>query len=101
MKKTLIYLSAAAILGILVTIVPLLTIAQIGMGENRQNELHASSLNESFGRLEGHYDSNNPALSDSDLTVLAISFIIALVAYTLVKHRAPRRYNFRLGVPPY
>jgi hypothetical protein len=96
MKKTLLYLLAAAVLGILVTVVPLITVAQIGIESNKQNEPQARSLGQGLRQLEGGDGSNS-----SDVAVLAISFFIALLAYALVGHRAPRRYNMRLGVPPY
>jgi biotin-(acetyl-CoA carboxylase) ligase len=101
MKKTLLYLLAAAILGILVTVVPLITVAQIGIGINKQNEPQAKSLGQGLRQLEGGDGSKSSDVNNSDLAVLAISFVIALLAYTLVGHRAPRRYNMRLGVPPY
>lgn len=100
MKKTLLYLPAAAILGILVTVVPLITIVEIGSGDKRQNAPYASLFSESFGRLEGHHDlktSNN-----SELAVLAIGFVIAFVVYTFVKHRMPSRDHIQpVRIPPY
>jgi hypothetical protein len=101
MRKTLLYLLAAAILGILVTVVPLIVVAQTGIGGNKQNPLQAKSLNEGLKQLDGGNGSNSSQISSSDLTALAISFIIALLAYTLVGHKAPRRFDMRLGVPPH
>ena len=101
MKKTLLYLLAAAILGILVTVVPLITIAQTGIGGNTQNTPQAKSLGQGLKQLDGGDGSNSSQVNSTDLTVLAISFIIALLAYTLIGPKAPRRYNMRLGVPPY
>jgi hypothetical protein len=101
MKKILIYLSSAAILGILITIVPLITIAQIGTGENPQSGLFPSSIGQGLRQLDGDYGSNTSKGNNSYTTVLAVSFVIALGAFTLLGHKAPRRYNLRLGVPPY
>lgn len=101
MNKTLLYLLAAAVLGILVTVVPLITVAQTGIGGNPQNAPQAKSLGQGLRQLDGGDGSKSSEVNSSDLTVLAISFIIALLAYTLIGHRAPRRYNMRLGVPPY
>lgn len=98
MKKIVLYVSAAAIIGVLITLVPLITVAQIGIGGNTQKP---ESLGQGFGQLEGEHGSNNPTVNSSDLAVLAVSFIIALLAYALVGTKAPRRYNLRLGVPPY
>jgi hypothetical protein len=100
MKKTLLYLLAAAILGILVTVVPLITVAQTGVGSNTQTP-QPKSLGPSLKQLDGGDGSKSSEVNGTDLTVLATSFIIALLAYTLIGHRAPRRYNMRLGVPPY
>jgi len=101
MKKTLLYILAAAVLGILVTVVPLITVARIVTENNKQNELQPKSLGQGLKQLEGGNGSNSSEVNSSDLAVLAISFFIALLAYTLVGHKAPRRYNMRLGVPPY
>jgi len=102
MKKTLLYLLVAAILGILITVVPLVTVAQTGIGGNKQNPSQAKSLGEGLKQLDGENSSNSSQINSSDLTALAISFIIALLAYTLVGHRAPtRRFDMRLGVPPH
>jgi len=101
MKKILLYLSAAAILGILITIVPIISIAQLGIGENQKPGIYTSAVGEGVRRLDGDYGSNTSNANNSYVTVLAVSFIIALAAFTLVGHKAPRRYNLRLGVPPY
>lgn len=99
MKKTLLYLAAAVVLGILVTIIPLITVAQIGSAGNRQNESYASSLAHSLGQLEGQYDLK-PSSFNSDLEFLTVSFVIALVAYILVKHRLPKRERVQYRFPP-
>ena len=100
MKKTLLYLLAAAVLGILVTVIPLIAVAHVGIGGIAQTP-QAKSIGTSLKQLDGDTDSNSSRVNSSDLTVLAISFIIALLAYALIGQRAPRRYNMRLGVPPY
>lgn len=99
MKKTLLYLSTAVVLGILVTIVPLITVAQIGSTGNRQNESYPSSLRKSLGQLEGQYDLK-PSSVNSDLQFLTVSFVIALVAYILVKHKMPKRNHVQYRFPP-
>jgi hypothetical protein len=85
--KTLVYLLAAVILGILVTVVPLFTIAQIGSGNRDGNVLYPSSIGRDLSHLEGGYGSNASTSNISDLTVLPISLVIALVAYFWIKHR--------------
>lgn len=99
MKKTLLYLSTAVVLGILVTIVPLITVAQIGITGNRQNESYTSSLAHSLGQLEGQNDLKTSS-ANSDLEFLTVSFVIALVAYILVKYRLPKRDRMQYRFPP-
>lgn len=100
MKKTLLYLLAAAILGVLVTIVPLVTVAKTGIGGNTQHASQPQSLGQGLKQLDGGNGSNSSQANSSDLTVLAISFIIAFLAYSLIRYRTPRGYNMRFGVPP-
>lgn len=99
MKKTLLYLLAAVVLGILVTIVPLITVAQIGSTGNRQNESYTSLLRKSLGQLEGQYDLKTSS-GNSDIEFLTVSFVIALVAYILVKYRMPKRDRMQYRFPP-
>jgi len=98
MKKTLLYLLAAGALGILVTVLPLITIAQVGIGGSTPQ---STSLGKGLRQLDGGDGSRSSQVNSTDLTVLAVSFIIAFLAYALVGPRAPRRYNMRLGVPPH
>jgi hypothetical protein len=101
MKKTLLYLLSAVILGILITIVPLITIAQIESGNKNPNQSYEQSLGQGLKQLDKGNGSNNSNADNSDVVILAISFTIALIAYGLVEHKGPRRVYWRLGVPPY
>jgi len=101
MKKTLLYLLAAGALGILVTVLPLITIAKVGIGGNTPSMPQSTSLGRGLRQLDGGDGSRSSQVNSTDLTVLAVSFIIAFLAYALVGPRAPRRYNMRLGVPPH
>ena len=85
MKKTPPYLLVAVILGLSLTLVPLATIK----AENGYNAI-PQSIQQRLKTLEG-YDSGATAYSGSDVEILAISFVIALVAYLLFKHSSPRR----------
>lgn len=85
--KTLFYLLTAVALGIIVTVVPLFTIARIESGNRSGNALYPSSIGKDLSHLEGGYGSNPSTSNVSDLTTLPISLVIALVAYFLAKHR--------------
>ena len=85
MKKIPLYLLVAVILGLSLTLVPLATIK----AENGYIAI-PESIQQRLKTLEG-YGSGATTYSDSDVEVLAISFVIALVAYLLFKHRSSRR----------
>jgi heme/copper-type cytochrome/quinol oxidase subunit 4 len=100
LKKTLFYLIVAAILGILITVVPLVTVAETRIGSAPQHAPSVPSLNQGLKQLDGG-GSTTSQLNRSYLTVLIISLIIALLAYTLIGRRAPRRYDLVLRFPPH
>jgi len=99
LNKTLLYILAAAILGTLITVVPLIAVAETRAGSNQQAK-YAPFIGQSLKQLDGN-TSTNSEFNGSDLTVLAISLIIALLAYTLIGRRAPRRYDLYLRFPPH
>lgn len=86
MKKTPPYLLVAMILGLSLTLVPLATIK----AENSYNAM-PESIQQRLKTLEGTRDSGATTYSGSDVEILAISFVIALIAYLLFKHISPRR----------
>lgn len=87
MKKLALYLAAAVILGLSLTLIPLITIAEIGV----EDQVMPNLLWDRLETLEGdtHF-SDTQKYSDSGLEVFAISFVIALIAYALSKRRMPR-----------
>ena len=91
MKKILLYSAAAVVLGLLLMLVPLITLAKI-----RPNHYHAmrNSLSEKLETLDGTYDFGGSKYSAADVKVFAISFVVALVAYMLFKRRRP--YSLRI-----
>ena len=99
MKKTLLYLPAAALLGILITIVPLITVTQTESA-GTSNQAFARSLAPAFKKLNGQNGTNGTTANDSALTVLAVSLVIALAAYTGVRRRIPRQYDMQFRTPP-
>ena len=96
MRKSLLYLTAAVILGITITLVPLVTLALI------QRDIYARSqfLNE-FSSLErGSFQSNSSQSYVSAFAVLTVSFVIAMVLYLFVRRRVPRDFA-RIRFTPY
>ena len=98
MKRLLVYLASAIVLGVLVMVAPLITFAEF-----RHEGFTAMSpwLRANFRRLEGY---DNLAASNSDVpgfTVLTVSFVIAMIAYLLVRRRIPRHDLPWVRIPPY
>jgi hypothetical protein len=98
MKKNVRLLPVAAVLGILITLVPLLTITQTESA-GTSNQAYAPSLAPALKRLNGQNGTNSNADNESSLTVLAVGLIIALAAYTVVRRRIPRQYDTQFRIP--
>lgn len=96
MKKIPLYFLVAVILGLSLTLVPLATIK----AENGYNAI-PQSIQERLKTLEGTYDSGATTYSGSDVEILAISFVIALVAYLLFKHISPHHDHEWIRPYPY
>jgi len=95
-RKSLLYLTAAVILGITITLVPLVALALV-----RQDIYMRSQLFSEFGSLErGSFQSSPSQSYVSDFTVLTVSFVIAMVLYLFVRRRFPRDFA-RIRFPPY
>jgi len=84
LKKILVYSLVAVLLGLSLTLVPLATI-------KAENDYYAmpQSIQERLKTLEGTHDSGAATYLASDLEILAISFVIALVVYLLFKRIIP------------
>ena len=96
MRKSLLYLTAAVILGITITLVPLVTLALVQRDVNVRSQLFSE-----FGSLErGSFQSSSSQSYVSDFTVLTVSFVIAMVLYLFVRRRIPRDLA-RIRFPPY
>jgi hypothetical protein len=96
LKKILTYSLMAIILGLSLTLVPLATIkAENGYSAVQQ------SFQDRLETLDGTHDSGATTYSASDVEIFAISFVIALVLYLLVKSRMPRRHYEWIGPYPY
>ncbi|MGC9345985.1 MAG: hypothetical protein ACP5ER_04240 [Candidatus Bathyarchaeales archaeon] len=90
------YSVVAVALGLFLTLVPLIIIAEIRV-ENRYAP--SFSFSERLEKLEGDYGLNAPKYSVAELEIFAISFVIALVVYVLFKRRLPH-HEYR-GLAPY
>ncbi len=98
MKKILVYLAVAVVLGLFLTLVPLITIAEIRV----ENEYAMpESLWEGLEKLEGTRFLDTSQYSDAGLEILAISFVIALVVYVLFKRRLTHHEYRRFPLYPY
>lgn len=96
MRKMLLYMATAVILGLLMTLVPLVTFAKITPSHvDTEAYLFSKSLRE----LEG-VRVDKPTYSYADIEVLAISFVAALIVYLLFKRRMPH-HEFPAFRPPY
>jgi hypothetical protein len=96
LKKILTYSLMAIILGLSLILVPLATIK----AENGFNAM-GYSVGDRLETLEGTHDSGAATYSASDVEIFAISFVIALAAYLLVRSRMPRRRHESIGPYPY
>ncbi len=88
MKKILLYSAIAVALGLLLTLVPL-TILFETMDESKSAFFMENTPR---GTMGGNGDSVLPALkfSITDFGILATSFVVALVAYALIRSRILR-----------
>ena len=100
MKKILVYLAVAVVLGLFLTLVPLITIT-IAEIRVENNYAMSHSLWEGLEKLEGTRFLGTSQYSDAGLEILAISFVIALVVYVLFKRRLPHHEYRRLSLYPY
>ena len=98
MKKILLYSAVAVVLGLLLTLVPLITVARI-----RSDHYLAmpKSLPENLETLDGTYSFEGYRYSAADVNVFAISFVVALVVYMLFKRRKSHRDYRWVGPYPY
>ncbi len=85
LRKALIYSVFAVLLGLLVVLVPLVTLAEIGAQDHHKpNELFSERLEQLDGRTPDNRSST------SDVESLALSFIIVLAAFVFLRRRKPQ-----------
>ena len=83
MKRTLTYFAVAVFLGITLTLIPLIVLAEI------RPENHTRSLSILQEMREYHSLEKQGNASD-EATVLAVSFIIACIGYMILKRKTTR-----------
>lgn len=96
MRKVLLYIITAVVLGLLMTLVPLVTFAKI---TPTHTDAEAYLFSKSLRALEG-IRASTPTYSHADVEVLVISFVVALIVYILFKRRTPH-YELPAFRPPY
>lgn len=87
LKKILTYSAVAVVLGLLLTLVPLFTLAEF-KAESSYAERFCSIPNQ-MKNLETTYSLDAAKYSVAGFEVLAISFTVAIAAYALLKWRMP------------
>ena len=98
MKRLIIYIASAVVLGVLVMVAPLITFAEF-----RHEGFMATPpwIRSNLRGLEGY---DNLAAPNSDVpgfTILTVSFVVAMIAYLLVRRRIPRHGLPWVRIPPY
>lgn len=93
MKKAVAYLVIAIFLGIALTIVPLVTLAEINPTDNHSMQI---SVLHKMRELEGYSSLERKGNTSDEVTVLAVSFIIACIGYMVLKRKTPR-YQYQWG----
>ncbi|RLI17816.1 hypothetical protein DRO44_02655 [Candidatus Bathyarchaeota archaeon] len=93
MKKAVTYVVIAIFLGIALTIVPLVTLAEINPTDNHSVQI---SVLHKMRELEGYSSLERKENTSDEVTVLAVSFIIACIGYMVLKRKTPR-YQYQWG----
>lgn len=83
MRKTLLYAIVAVVLGVSLTIIPLITLTRI---EVERYETSREAFADSMNKLE-NIDGFRAEGYPTDLRIFVFSFAVALVAYAIFKFR--------------
>jgi hypothetical protein len=96
LRRVWAYSALAVLLGLLLVLVPLITLLSIGAEDQR-------AANESFSlsikKLEGSRSDNGSSTADAES--LALSFIIVVVAFMFLRRRRPQVGRRVIGQLPY
>ena len=88
MRKLLIYSATAAIIGLILTLVPVSLVALTELEAGKAYTAARSVFSEGLEKLEGTSGLEEaPKYSVNDVAILAISLIIAFFAYALFKFK--------------
>jgi hypothetical protein len=71
--------------GLALILVPLYTVGEIRGGSSGRLP---EAFSNNFKEVEGS-PPNTPRFSESDVTVFAVSFVVALASYVLIRHKMP------------
>lgn len=94
MKKILVYSAVAVVLGLTLVLGPLIALA----GIKAENNVMGPSFSQQLKQLEGTHGLDAPKFTNSDVKILAFSFVIALVVYMVFKHGISH-HDYRWGRP--
>jgi hypothetical protein len=98
LKRLLIYLASAIVLGTLAMMIPLITFAEF---RHEESEPLSPWISANFRGLEGYGNMSAPNSDVPGFTVLTVSFVIAMIVYLLVRHRIHRPEFSWVRIPPY
>jgi len=90
------YSAVAVLLGLLLVLVPLVTLLSIGAEDHNAT---SRSFFQSIKKLEGSRSDNDSSTADAES--LALSFIIAVVAFMFLRRRRPQVGRRVIGQLPY
>lgn len=94
MKKILLYSAVAIALGLSITLIPLITFATI----TAENHFLLSPA-EFAPSVKSSYNAKMQGNATVDVTIFAVSFVIAIVAYAVSKRKMPREGH--IWIKPY
>jgi hypothetical protein len=100
LKKTVIELLIAVVLGVATTIVPLMVIAET-RNQNQADLFLFDDVHARAQQPQGYYDLVSSKSSTSGFEVLIVSFVVAMIVYLYVRHRMPSRPLVWVRFPPY
>ncbi len=87
LKKLLMYSATAAVIGLILTLVPVSLVALTELEAGKDYAAARSVFSEGLEKLEGTFGLEAPKYSVNDVAILAISFVIAFSVYILFKSR--------------